>query len=574
MQDRGRESRAADDPPRDRLESERSRILATILSAGAIVSGAMFLLVPLWREDPRGSMIGYGITFALHIAHLALVRMGRPLFAARSFSILFLVLVTALIYSYGGVRSLGGFVYPLVVLFAGLTWSAAAALGLAGIAALTAVGMALMESRGLLTPLEPTVSAGAASAVITASVAMTAVMLVVALRVIRASSEEALENERKRRALESDLSRAQRMESLGKLAGGLAHDFNNMLTGIIGHAELVTLKAERDPVLKRHAQLILGASERAAQLTQQLLTFSRRRERFVEILGLNQLVKNVLAILEGSLDPRIRVVSQLEAAPDWIEGDAASLESAFLNLALNGRDAMPDGGTLFIRTDRENAQLRLEVTDTGTGIPAAVIDKIFEPYFTTKEIGKGTGLGLAAVYGAAHEHGGTIEVSSREGAGTTFTVRFPAAPAPPAAIVEAPTDAGPPLRVLAIDDEPAVLESVSGMLAQLGHVALPAGTASEAFRLLSSEGAIDVVILDLIMPEMSGREILERIRDLRPGVPVLLTSGYSEEPANESARVQAQAAFLRKPYRQADLAKGLLQAIALRTEGAHDRAKR
>jgi signal transduction histidine kinase/ActR/RegA family two-component response regulator len=504
-------------------------------------------------------MIGYGLTFALHVVHLLLVRAGRPLLAARSFSIVFLVMVSALIYSYGGVRSLGGFVYPLVVLFAGLTWSAAAALGVAATASLTAIVMALMESRGLLTPVAPEISAGAASAVITASVAMTAVMLVLALRVIRASSEEALVNETKRRELEADLARAQRMESLGKLAGGLAHDFNNMLTGIIGHAELVALKAESDPVLKRHAQLILGASDRAARLTRQLLTFSRRRERFVETLGLNQIVKNALVILEGSLDPRIRVVAELEAAPDWVEGDAASLESAILNLAVNGRDAMPDGGTLTVRTRRENGRLCLEVSDTGTGIPAGIMDKIFEPYFTTKEIGKGTGLGLAAVYGTALEHGGTIDLTSREGTGTKATLRFPPAPGPPATTVEAPLASGPPLRVLAVDDEPAVLESLSGMLAQLGHDALAAGSASEALRLLGSEPAIDLVILDLVMPEMSGREILDRIRELRPEVRVLLTSGYSEEPAGVRARANAH--FLRKPYRKDDLARALLQAI-------------
>ena len=568
MHDGGPEGRSSTAPARDRLELERSRILTTILSAGAIVSGAMFLLVPLWRENATGSMIGYGLTCALHVVHLAFVRHGRPLLAARSFSVLFFVLVTTLIYTFGGVRSLGGFVYPLVVLFAGLTWSAFAALGVAVASALTAIGMALMESRGLLTPVEPAISAGAVSAVITASVAMTAVMLVVALRVIRTSSEEALANERRLRVLESDLARAQRMESLGKLAGGLAHDFNNMLTGIIGHAELVTLKAESDPGLKRHAQLILGASERAAQLTQQLLAFSRKRERFVETVGLHQLVKNVLAILERSVDPRIQIVAELEAEPDWVEGDAASLESAILNLVINGRDAMPEGGTLRIKTTRKNGGLRLDVSDTGTGIPSGLVDKIFEPYFTTKEIGKGTGLGLAAVYGTTHEHGGSIEVESHEGVGTTFILRFPPAPGPPAARTQAPAEAtGPPLRVLAVDDEPAVLESVSGMLAQLGHVALTAGSASEAFQILSSVTAIDVVILDLVMPEMSGRKTLERIRELRPEVTVLLTSGYSEEPARERSRAHARGAFLHKPYRQAELARALAEAIGLGHSG-------
>ncbi|HEY7817444.1 MAG TPA: hypothetical protein VIG29_04445, partial [Vicinamibacteria bacterium] len=161
MHDGGPEARSSTSAPRDRLELERSRILTTILSAGSIVSGAMALLVPLWRENAAASMIGYGLTFVLHLAHLALVRAGRPLLAARSFTVLFFFLVTGLIYSYGGVRSLGGFVYPLVVLFAGLAWSGAAALGIAAAAAFTAIGMSLLEARGLLTPVEPIISSGA-----------------------------------------------------------------------------------------------------------------------------------------------------------------------------------------------------------------------------------------------------------------------------------------------------------------------------------------------------------------------------------------------------------------------------
>jgi signal transduction histidine kinase/CheY-like chemotaxis protein len=568
MHDGGPEARSSTSAPRDRLELERSRILTTILSAGSIVSGAMALLVPLWRENAAASMIGYGLTFVLHLAHLALVRAGRPLLAARSFTVLFFFLVTGLIYSYGGVRSLGGFVYPLVVLFAGLAWSGAAALGVAAAAALTAIGMSLLESRGLLTPVEPMISSGAASAVITASVAMTAVMLAVALRVIRASSDKALMNERKLRELERDLARAQRMEALGKLAGGLAHDFNNMLTGIIGHAELVTLKAASDPGLKRHAQLILGTSERAAELTRQLLAFSRKREPFVGTVGLNQLVRNVVAILEGSVDPRIRVQAELKAEPDWVEGDAASLESAILNLAINGRDAMPEGGTLSLRTAHENGGLRLDVCDTGTGIASGVIDKIFEPYFTTKAVGKGTGLGLAAVYGTTQEHGGTIEVESREGQGTRFILRLPRAAGPPSVKgtrSEARREAGSPaLRVLAVDDEPAVLESVSGMLAQLGHAVLPAASAAEAFQILGSSEAIDVVLLDLVMPGLPARAMLDRIREIRPEIPVLLTSGYSEELMKDSPPIDARAGFLRKPYRRAELARALTDAVGNR----------
>ncbi|MGH9335546.1 MAG: ATP-binding protein, partial [Vicinamibacteria bacterium] len=326
----------------------------------------------------------------------------------------------------------------------------------------------------------------------------------------------------------------------------------------IGHAELLTLKAEADPELKRHAQLILSASERAAQLTRELLSFSRKREPFVETVGVNQLVRNVLAILERSLDPRIRVVTELEAEPDWVDADAAALESALLNLAVNGRDAMPTGGVLRIRTERVNGHIRMLVSDTGTGIPAHLHEKIFEPYFTTKEVGKGTGLGLAAVYGTAQEHGGSIEVESDEGAGTTFILRLPPAPKAPQANAKATGPAispVPSLLVLAIDDEPAVLESLSGMLAGLGHVAFSAHNPSEALELLGKTH-VDLVILDLVMPEMSGGDLLERLRELRPEIRVLVTSGYSDEPASRF-RGDTRTLFLPKPYRRAELALAL-----------------
>jgi CheY-like chemotaxis protein/anti-sigma regulatory factor (Ser/Thr protein kinase) len=283
---------------------------------------------------------------------------------------------------------------------------------------------------------------------------------------------------------------------------------------------------------------------------------------------LNQIVKNVVAILEGSVDPSIRVQAELKAEPDWVEGDAASLEAAILNLAINGRDAMPEGGTLSIRTARENGSLRLDVSDTGTGIASGVIDKIFEPYFTTKAVGKGTGLGLAAVYGTTQEHGGTIEVESREGQGTRFILRLPRAAGPPSVKgtrSEARREAGSPaLRVLAVDDEPAVLESVSGMLAQLGHAVLPAASAAEAFQILGSSEAIDVVLLDLVMPGLPARAMLDRIREIRPEIPVLLTSGYSEELMKDSPPIDARAGFLRKPYRRAELARALTDAVGNR----------
>ncbi len=556
----------------NRLERERSKLLTQILTAGAVVSGSMFLLVPLWREKPGIHMLGYGLTFLLHVFSLALVRFGRPLLAAKTFNCLFFALATVLVYTYGGVRSLGAFVYPLVVLSAGLMWSGLAAMGFAVASSFAAGLLAITELRGMLTTPLPAASPTASWAVVTASVAMTAVMLFVALQVIRSSQEEAVESERRRRELEVELARSQRMEALGKLAGGLAHDFNNMLTGIIGQAELVALKAANNEELARHAQLIVGTGERAAHLTRQLLTFGRQRERVVEPTGLHHLIQNVVAILERSINRRIEIVLALTADPDVIDGDAAQLESALLNLGINGRDAMPDGGVLSFSTERlvfgnpPMPWIRVRVSDTGTGIPRGDLDRIFDPYFTTKAMGKGTGLGLAAVYGTLRDHGGTVAVESKLGEGTTFTLSLPASTEVRKHPANPPRPSpGAPRCVLAIDDESVVLESLRGMLERLGHSVLTANDGDEAIEIFTRKRKmIDIVVLDLVMPRMSGREVLERLRALDRNLPVILTSGYSEEPL-EDVIAGGGARWMPKPFRQSDI------AVAIEELSASDR---
>jgi signal transduction histidine kinase/CheY-like chemotaxis protein len=549
----------------ERRERERARVLTRILTAGAIVSGSMCLLVPLWQESPGRHIIGYGATFLIHVAHLALVRSGRPLAAARSFNVVLFAALTTLVYSYGGIRGLGGFVYPLVVLAAGLTWSGPAAIGFAVLSSGAAAVMAWMETQGILTSVLPNVDARASWAVITASVTMTSVMLFVALAAIRSSEEEAVESERRRRDLERELSRAKRMESLGQLAGGLAHDFNNMLTGIIGHAELVALKSAGNEEISRHAQLILGTGERAAQLTRQLLTFSRKRERVVEPVSVDRLVENVVAILEPTIDRRIQLVLALDAHPDLVDGDAALLESALLNLGINARDAITGSGVIRFSTVRIDAgdpplpSIRIRVSDTGTGIPASDLDRIFEPYFTTKGVGKGTGLGLAAVYGTVRDHGGTVEVESTPGAGTGFTITLPAsASSREGHHARAPESLGGATRcVLAVDDEPAVLESLRGMLESLGHTVLTARDGVEALELLQRHaGSIDLVVLDSMMPRMTGRQVLEKARETLRGIPVILTSGYSADSMHE-VEIEGRVRLLTKPYRQSELAMAI-----------------
>lgn len=547
-----------------RLETERAHILSTILTAGTVVSGTMLVLAPLWREEPLGSFIGYGLTFLLHISHLWLVRRGHARFAARSFSILFFVMVTIMVYSYGGIRGLGGFVYPLAALFTGLTWSAWAAVGVAMAASATALGMALAESGGLMTTVAPTPSAGGAWAVITASVAMTAVMLVVALRVIRTSTMEAVESERQRRLLETELARAKRMEALGQLAGGVAHDFNNMLTGIIGHAELIGRKTTPGSDVARHAGLILSSGEKAAQVTRQLLTFSRKQDRVIEDVHTHDIIRNVVAILEPSLNRTIQIRTELDADPDVIHGDPAQLEMALLNLAVNARDALSSGGSLVFRTSRQPARdedapsfwLRIDVSDTGSGMTEEVREHIFEPYYTTKPSSRGTGLGLAAVYGTVQNHHGRISVESEVNQGTRFTIHLPAATGQ-LAPVEPRTTIPHPSRtrsVLAIDDDDVVLELLRGLLEDLGHTLKTATSGDEGLAIYTADpGMFDLVIVDLVMPQLSGREVLRALNRHSEGrQPIIITSGAIDEVL-EAPELGANVKFLAKPYRRAEL---------------------
>lgn len=570
-----------------RLETERARILSTILTAGALVSGVMTICSPLWSADPGPNSIGYGLTFLLHVFHLWLAHRGYARLAAKSFSILFFALVTVMVYAFGGVRGLGGFVYPLAALFAGLTWSAWAAVGVAVAASMTSLLMALAETRGFMTSVAPAPSAGAAWAIVTASVTMTAVMLFAALRIIRASTLEAVESERQRRVLEKELAQARRMEALGQLAGGVAHDFNNLLTGIIGHAELIALKCPPSSDVGEHAELILTAGEKAAQISRELLTFSRKRGRILEDVHVNEIIRNVIGILEPSVDEAIRVRTELGADPDLVHGDSAQIEMALLNLALNARDALSEGGTLAFRTSRtdpavnddggdEPPWIRIDVSDTGTGMTDALRERIFEPYFSTKTAGRGTGLGLSAVYGTVQHHGGHLEVVSEVNLGTTVTIRLPAAAAPlqrfepPAP----PEDTSHPLTILAIDDDRAVLELLRGFLEQLGHSIRTAATGEEGLALYNaSPFEFDLVIVDLVMPGISGREVLETLRRRNDRLPVIVTSGAVaevEDVPGGSERVK----FLPKPYRRADLSHLISGITAQRIDTAHRKPPR
>jgi PAS domain S-box-containing protein len=376
------------------------------------------------------------------------------------------------------------------------------------------------------------------------------------------------------RGAQEQLRQSQKMEALGQLTGGIAHDFNNLLTVVVGGLDLIA-KRETDPKLQRYAQNALEAAERGARLTAQLLAFSRVQRLEVRPTHVEPLIENMRSLLRNVLGPGIAKEFILDVHQVPVLADPTQLELAVLNLAINARDAMPDGGVLTFRTERveivgdpvlePGEYLKLSIGDTGIGMPADVIDRAFEPFFTTKEVGKGTGLGLSMVYGVARQSGGTARIISAPGEGTCIELFFRKAQD------EAPADGAqgqggtrPNLpasaSVLVIDDDPVVREFVSATLADWGYQVREAGDGPSglaAFR----EWRPDVVVVDFVMPGMSGADVARAILGERPEQPILFVSGYSQTDAIKQAAPQAP--MLAKPFRAEaldEMVRGLLTA--------------
>jgi signal transduction histidine kinase/ActR/RegA family two-component response regulator len=369
------------------------------------------------------------------------------------------------------------------------------------------------------------------------------------------------------RQLEEQLRQSQKMEAIGQLAGGVAHDFNNILTVIQGHASLL-LTANLGESAGKSADQIVQAADRAAGLTRQLLTFSRRQLIQPRQLDVNKVVGNMTNMLGRLLGEDVTLQLNYCQLPPMAKADAGMLEQVLLNLAVNARDAMPKGGQLAIRiviTDvdevyrrgRSEAQTNrfvcLSVADTGTGISPENLRRIFEPFFTTKEIGKGTGLGLATAYGIVKQHQGWIEVDSQVGKGTTFRIYLPytgagqsAAEKPAAQLVVR----GGSETILLVEDEPPVCELVSRVLGKYGYQVLPASNAVEAMEIWRQHKArIALLLTDLVMPHhMNGRELAEKLWAERPELKVIFTSGYSADIVGKDFKLEPELNFLQKPY--------------------------
>ena len=377
-----------------------------------------------------------------------------------------------------------------------------------------------------------------------------------------------------RKALEEQLLHAQKLDAVGRLAGGVAHDFNNLLTALGGHAEFLVAGLDPDDPRRHEAEEIRRIGERAAHLTRHLLAFSRRQMLQPRVLDLTELVGELEKMLTRLIGEHIELRSV--AAPDlWpVEADPGQLEQVVVNLIVNARDAMPTGGTLTIELGNAEVEdgadgalpgryVRVAVTDTGLGLDPGVREHLFEPFFTTKELGKGTGLGLATTYGIVEQSGGFIRVESEPDRGTRFEVYFPASERAPEQPAPLPADAGGGREtVLLVEDEEVVRDVVRQMLERQGYEVLVAGDGEEALALAEEHrGHIDVLATDVVMPRMSGRELADRLLPLRPGLPVLFMSGYTEDPAVWDG-LEERRAFLQKPFSVSDLSAALRSLLA------------
>ncbi len=380
--------------------------------------------------------------------------------------------------------------------------------------------------------------------------------------------------------LEQQLNQAQKMEAVGRLAGGVAHDFNNMLTVITSYCELMLGDLETGDRRRDDIEEILKAARGAATLTRQLLAFSRQEVIQPRPISVNAIVAGTEKMLKRVIGEDVELVADLAAEPATVMCDPGQLEQIVMNLVVNARDAMPEGGKLRIATTAtslDESTLRehplagpgryvvLEVNDTGIGMDAATREHIFEPFFTTKEQGKGTGLGLATVYAIAKQVGGFVWVDSAPGAGSSFRVFFPSIDAAPSA-VERNSAAELPRgteTVLLVEDATAVRTVIRQVLERLGYTVLDAADGQLALEVAARHhGPIDLVVTDIVMPALGGRELAERLRQVRPDIRILYTSGYTDDAVVRNGVLDAEFVFMQKPFTPETLASKVREALA------------
>ena len=392
------------------------------------------------------------------------------------------------------------------------------------------------------------------------------------------SERKAAEEERAR--LGQRLRQAERMEAVGRLAGGIAHDFNNILGGILGYSEMLAEQTPEGP-LRRYANNVLTAANRARGLVDQILAYSRSQRGERVAVDLGRVVAETLDLLRGSLPGGILLEGHVPASPVHVVGDTTQLHQVLMNLCTNAIQAMGEAGTLRVTLEtldtREprslpqgalppGAYATLSITDSGAGMDEATIARIFEPFFTTKEVGKGTGLGLSLVYGIVTDSGGAIDVASRVGQGSTFTIYLPRVDSAtaPAEEEKAPIPRGQGQRILVIDDEAPLVAVTTEVLSRLGYKAVGFSNGRDALaEVQATPGHFDAVITDEVMPGLSGTELAQRLRLVRPDLPIVLVSGYIGPLMSERAHAAGVGRILKKPVQSRETASALAELLHL-----------
>ncbi len=393
-------------------------------------------------------------------------------------------------------------------------------------------------------------------------------------RVARKAAEEAL------RQSEEQLRQVQKIEAVGRLAAGVAHDFNNILTVITGHSELLLRQLSAEDPRRKNAEQIEKAAYMAAALTRQLLTFSRKQVIEPRVLNLNAIIVAIQGMLRRLIGEDIEFCTLPDLAAGYIKADPGQIEQVIMNLAVNARDAMPNGGKLTITTANttlDKSQLKnfpdlcagsyvmIAIADTGTGMSEEVKAHLFEPFFTTKPPGKGTGLGLATCFGIVKQNTGLINVQSESGRGTTFKIYFPqveAALEPSPVRMTPPEAAGGSETVLLVEDESVVRELAVTTLREKGYTVLEAVNGEEGLRMARQhDGKIDLVLTDVVLPVMGGKELSDALRVSHPDTKVLFTSGYTKDALGHDGVLRPGIAFLQKPYMMATLARKVREVL-------------
>jgi signal transduction histidine kinase/ActR/RegA family two-component response regulator len=379
--------------------------------------------------------------------------------------------------------------------------------------------------------------------------------------------------EEEKEMMRVQLYQSQKMESVGQLAGGVAHDFNNMLGVILGHAEMAMDEIQTDHPVYSDLTEIKVAAERSASIVRQLLAFARKQVIAPKIIDLNAAVEGMLKMMRRLIGEDLGLVWKPGVNLWQVNIDPSQVDQILANLCVNARDAMPSGGSIVVQTenhviDEENTRkyvyvptgdyVLLSIGDTGTGIPTDLLAHIFEPFYTTKEVGKGTGLGLSTVYGIVKQNNGFIDVESKEGQGTTFRIYLPRHTLPKRQVnvekesgsVESGNE-----TILLVEDEPSIIKMASTMLERLGYKVLPAGIPNEAIRLAKEcDEHIHLLITDVVMPEMNGKDMAETILKDHPGMKCLFMSGYSADTVSKQGVLEQGINFIQKPFSKNEFA--------------------